>query len=81
MSKSKDINQKKQEILSQINDLKVRFNILTQVNRQIVEEKKQGFGLDFHKKDIKEKKRDIMKIIQKEDQLLGLREEHFDRKK
>lgn len=63
MSEEKDINQKKQEILDQINDLKVRFNILTQLNRQMAEEKKQGFGVDFHEKDIKEKKRDIMKII------------------
>lgn len=75
MSKSKDIDKKKREILNQINDLKVRFNILTQINRQIVEEKKQGFGLDFHGKDIKEKKRDIMKIIRKEEELLGLRED------
>ncbi len=65
MSEEKDVNQKKQEILDQINDLKVRFNILTQVNRQMAKEKKQGFVLDFHEKDIKEKKRDIMKIIRK----------------
>lgn len=75
MNEEKDINQKKREILNQINDLKVRFNILTQINRQIVEEKKQGIGLDFHEKDIKEKKRDIMNMIRKEEELLGLRED------
>ena len=67
--------------MDQITDLKVRFNVLTQVNRQMAEERKQGFGLNFHEKEIKEKKRDIMKMIRKEEELLDSREHEPDKKK
>lgn len=71
MYKKKNINLKKKEILGHINDLKVNFNALTIINRRLAVEKKQGFRYGFHEKDIKDKKRDILEIINKEGEMLS----------
>ncbi len=71
MSEKKNINLKKKEILGHINDLKVNFNALAIINRRLAVEKRQGFiRYDFHEKDIKDKKKEILDIINKEGGML-----------
>jgi hypothetical protein len=75
MGKNKEIDQKKKDILDTINDIKVNMNVLNKINRHLSEEKRQGFGFEFHEKDIKSKKKDIMTLIRREEELLSLKDE------
>lgn len=74
----KKIDIKKKEILSRITDLKVNIDAVTEINRSLVKEKREGMKIDFHEKNIKEKKKEIMAMISKEEEMLFLKE---DRKK
>ena len=62
----------KNEVLKQIQDLKVNSNALDMINRTLKNEKREWSDAGFYGKDISSKKHDILSLIRREDELLSL---------